>query len=168
MNSRKVALYGMFLAVAMVFSYIEYLLPLSIGIPGVKLGLANIVTMIALSFLGLPATIFLTCARILLTGFLFGSVFSILYSAAGASLSILVMGILIRSKKFSLIQISLAGGIAHNLGQILIASLLLESSALIYYLPILILAGLLAGILVGLLSGKIMNRLIPLLKENNE
>ena len=142
MSAKKTAFYGMFLALALVAGYIEQLIPINLGIPGVKLGLANIVTMLLLYIVGVPAACLISVLRILLSGFLFGSGFAMVYSAAGAAMSMLVMALLKKTKKFSSVGVSVAGGIFHNVGQIIVAMLVLETKALAYYLPILILSGL--------------------------
>ena len=134
MSAKKTAFYGMFLALALVAGYIEQLIPINLGIPGVKLGLANIVTMLLLYIVGVPAACLISVLRILLSGFLFGSGFAMVYSAAGAAMSMLVMALL--------------------------------TKALAYYLPILILSGLVAGILIGILSGILTKRLNPIIKQH--
>ena len=110
MSAKKTAFYGMFLALALVAGYIEQLIPINLGIPGVKLGLANIVTMLLLYIVGVPAACLISVLRILLSGFLFGSGFAMVYSAAGAAMSMLVMALLKKTKKFSSVGVSVAGG----------------------------------------------------------
>ena len=166
MSAKKTAFYGMFLALALVAGYIEQLIPINLGIPGVKLGLANIVTMLLLYIVGVPAACLISVLRILLSGFLFGSGFAMVYSAAGAATSMLVMALLKKTKKFSSVGVSVAGGIFHNVGQIIVAMIILETKALAYYLPILILSGLGAGILIGILSGILTKRLNPIIKQH--
>ena len=163
-KGKRTAFYGMFLALALVAGYVEQLLPINLGVPGVKLGLANIVTMVLLYTVGIGAAAGITAIRILLAGILFGTGFSIVYSAAGAVLSILVMTVLKSTKQFSCISVSVAGGVFHNVGQILVAILVLETGALVYYLPVLILSGLIAGIVIGILSGLLMRRLAPVIR----
>lgn len=165
MNAKKTAFYGMFLALALVAGYVEQLIPINLGIPGVKLGLANIVTMLLLYMVGWQAAILITALRILLSGFLFGSGFAMVYSAAGAVLSMLVMALLKRTGKFSSVGVSVAGGVFHNVGQIVVAILVLETKALAWYLPVLILSGLAAGVLIGILSGILIRRLSPVLRQ---
>ena len=155
MSAKKTAFYGMFLALALVAGYIEQLIPINLGIPGVKLGLANIVTMLLLYIAGVPAACLISVLRILLSGFLFG-----------AAMSMLVMALLKKTKKFSSVGVSVAGGIFHNVGQIIVAMIVLETKALAYYLPILILSGLVAGILIGILSGILTKRLNPIIKQH--
>ena len=164
MSAKKTAFYGMFLALALVAGYIEQLIPINLGIPGVKLGLANIVTMLLLYIVGVPAACLISVLRILLSGFLFGSGFAMVYSAA--AMSMLVMALLKKTKKFSSVGVSVAGGIFHNVGQIIVAMIILETKALAYYLPILILSGLVAGILIGILSGILTKRLNPIIKQH--
>ena len=166
MSAKKTAFYGMFLALALVAGYIEQLIPINLGIPGVKLGLANIVTMLLLYIVGVPAACLISVLRILLSGFLFGSGFAMVYSAAGAAMSMLVMALLKKTKKFSSVGVSVAGGIFHNVGQIIVAMIVLETKALAYYLPILILSRLVAGILIGILSGILTKRLNPIIKQH--
>lgn len=164
-KGKRTAFYGMFLALALVAGYVEQLIPINLGVPGIKLGLANIVTMVLLYTMGIRAASGITAIRILLAGILFGTGFSIVYSAAGAVLSILIMTALKSTRQFSYISVSVAGGVFHNVGQILVAILVLETSALVYYLPVLILSGLIAGIVIGILSGLLMKRLTPVIRE---
>lgn len=165
MKAKKVAFYGLFLALALVAGYVERLIPINLGIPGVKIGLANIVTMVLLYCTGWQSAILISAARILLSGILFGSGFAMVYSAAGAALSILVMILLKKTGQFGSIGVSVAGGVFHNVGQIIVAMIVLETKALVYYLPVLIISGLAAGIFVGLLSGFMTNRVRPVLRQ---
>ena len=166
MTAGKIALYGMFLAAALVAGYIERLIPINPGVPGVKLGLSNIVTMVLLYTAGFQAAVLISAARILLSGLLFGSGFAMVYSAAGALLSMIVMVILKKTGRFSTVGVSVAGGVFHNVGQILVAIAVLETRSLIYYLPVLILSGLAAGIVIGILSGVLTRRLEPVIRES--
>ncbi len=164
-GSKRVACYGVFLALALVAAYLETLIPISVGIPGVKLGLANIVTMCVLYLMGTPAAIAITTARILLSGFLFGNAFAMIYSGAGAALSMLVMNLLRATKRFSPVGISVAGGVFHNIGQLVVAALLLKTKGLMYYLPVLILSGIAAGVIIGMASGILIRRLDPVFRQ---
>lgn len=165
MKTRKIAFYGLFLALALVAGYVERLIPINLGIPGVKLGLANVVTMILLYTVGLRAAAGITAARIVLSGMLFGSGFAMIYSAAGAACSMLMMVLLKKTGWFSTVGVSVAGGVFHNVGQILVAVVVLETGSLIYYLPVLILSGLAAGVAIGILSGILIKRLYPVIKK---
>ncbi len=164
MTAKKTVFYGMFLAAALVTAYIERLIPLNPGVPGVKLGLANIVTMVLLYTVGLQAAAVITGTRILLSGILFGSGFSMVYSAAGAALSMAVMFILKKTDRFGATGVSVAGGVFHNLGQILVAMAVLETGSLIYYFPVLIISGTAAGLVIGIISGILIKRLYPVIQ----
>ena len=164
----RVAYFGVFTALALIFSYVETLIPINFGIPGVKLGLANLIIVVALYKLPLQEVYLLSIVRILLSGFIFGNYFSILYSLAGGLLSLSVMALLKRRNSFSVMGISVAGGVFHNVGQILVAMVVLETKALVYYLPVLIISGLGAGILIGLVSGWMIRRLEPVIRETLE
>lgn len=159
MKSKKIAYYGLCIALAFVLSYVESLFPTFIAVPGVKLGLTNLVVLIALVKISKKDAFFINMIRILLVGLTFGTAFSLLYSFAGGILSFLVMMLIYGKNRFSVIGVSVAGGVAHNVGQILVAMMVLESKALVYYLPVLILSGTLAGVVVGILCGEVVKRL---------
>ena len=156
---KKIAFYGLLIALAFVLSYIESLIPVFIAIPGAKLGLTNLVVLIALERFGKKDAFIINMIRILLVGFTFGNTFSLLYSFAGGILSFLIMILLKKTKKFSLVGISVSGGVGHNIGQIMVAAFVLESKALIYYLPFLLIIGTIAGVIIGILSAEILKRL---------
>lgn len=156
----RVAYFGVFTALALIFSYVETLIPISFGIPGVKLGLANLIIVIALFKLKLKETYLLSVVRILLSGFLFGNYFSIIYSLAGALLSLSVMALLKRAGGFSIIGISIAGGVFHNIGQLFVAMAVVEMFQAAYYVPVLLVAGLLTGCLIGILAQEMLKRLV--------
>ena len=155
----NLAVFGVFVALAFMISYVESLIPFSVGIPGVKLGLANIVIVAALYLWGGREAFFLSVVRIFLSGFLFGNMFAILYSLAGSILSLAVMWLMKKSSRFSVVGVSIAGGVSHNIGQMAVASLLLPKAGLLYYFPFLLAAGVATGFLVGLVSGEIIRRL---------
>ena len=160
MKGKTVARFGLLIALALVLSYLESLLPLSFGVPGIKLGLPNLVVIFALYRLSpRSAAAVISLLRVLLVSVLFGSVMSLAYSAAGAVLSFLVMWVLKRSGKFGCTGISVAGAVAHNFGQILTAAVLLETSRLTWYLPVLCVSGTAAGICIGLLSALLIKRI---------
>lgn len=162
--TRKTAFLGLFSALAIIFGYVETLLPVFTGIPGIKLGLANLAVLFILVRYSIKEAFLVSVIRILVIGFLFGNMFSILYSLAGAGLSLLVMSLLKRSGHFSVFGISMAGGISHNIGQLLVAMAIVENLNLIYYAPALLLSGTATGLLIGFLTGEV-NRRIPLHKE---
>lgn len=154
--NRKTALLGLFSALAIIFGYVELLIPS--GIPGVKLGLANLAVLFVLMRCSWKEAVLVSAIRILVIGFLFTNAFSILYSLAGAALSLLVMSLLKRSPHFSVLGISMAGGIAHNIGQLIVAIAIVESASLIYYGPVLLLSGVLTGFLIGWLTREVLKR----------
>ena len=158
------AYYGLLIALAFVFSYIESLIPFSVGIPGVKLGLGNLVSIITLYTLGWQAAAAVSLVRVILTGFTFGSMSMMMYGLAGAALSLLVMILSRHLDLFGITGVSIAGGVAHNIGQIAVAAMVLESGAIFYYLPVLLLSGSIAGAVIGFLGGLIVKRLQGVLK----
>ena len=159
-RSRKLAFTAMLIALAMAFSYVESLIPLPVGIPGVKIGLANLVVLVSLYLFGVPYAFAVSLLRIMLTGFLFGSGSAILYSLAGGLLSFAVM-LLLKKLSFSCLSVSIAGGVSHNAGQLAAACLVLESARLISYLPVLMLSGFIAGAVIGVISYEVLRRLRP-------
>lgn len=155
----RVAYFGVFMALALIFSYVEILVPISMGIPGVKLGLANLIIVIALYKVSVKETYLLSVGRILLSGFLFGNLFAILYSLAGGLLSLTAMTIFKRGNRFSIFGISMLGGVSHNVGQLIMAAIVLESFGIIYYLPVLLVSGLVTGLLIGVVANKMLKRI---------
>ena len=151
--------FGVFTALALLFSYIESLIPFHIGIPGVKLGLANLIIVIALYKMNARQAFLLSVTRIVLAGFLFGNLFSILYSLAGGMLSLIVMILLKKQNGFSVMGVSVAGGVFHNVGQLVIAMLVTESLNLFYYVPVLMISGLITGIFIGIIANEMLKRL---------
>lgn len=154
---KKTAYLGIFVAIALIFSYVEYFF--SFGIPGVKLGLANIVVVLILYLIGPVEAIFISVLRIILSGFMFGNLFSIIYSLAGGILSFLIMFLLKKSNKFKCITVSITGGIAHNIGQIIIASIIVSNYNILFYIPILLVAGAVTGLVIGIISQEIIIRI---------
>ena len=157
--NKRIPIYGLLTALALVLSYLEAQLPVFFAVPGMKLGLTNLVVLAALYRMDEKAALSLNIVRIVLVAFTFGNMFSMLYSLAGGILSWLVMLLLKRSSRFSMVGVSVAGGVAHNIGQIVVACFVLETGKLIYYLPVLMISGLAAGIVIGLISGEIVRRL---------
>ena len=156
MKTKRIALFGMLVALAFIFSYIEHLIPLPLP-TGVKLGAANIVILCALYFLGWKEAIAVSMVRIVLSGFAFG-ISTVPYSLVGGMLSLLVMVLLKRMKGFGITSVSVAGSVCHNIGQTMVAMLLLGSKT-VYYFPLLLFSGIIAGILIGLISGMIVTKL---------
>ena len=157
-KTKRLVLLAMLTAVAMILSYVESLLP-SVGIPGVKMGLANIAVIFALFRFGWKEAAALSLVRVVLVSLLFGSVGAMLYSLAGAVLSLAVMALLRRIDRFSTVGISVAGGVAHNAGQSLMAMLILQTKQLLGYLPVLAVSGIAGGVLTGLAAALLIRRI---------
>ena len=151
----KVAYLGVFLALALICSYVESLIPFYFGIPGVKLGLTNIVVVLMLYCVGTKEAFAISMLRIVLAGFLFGNLFSILYSLAGG----MVMYLLKRTGKLGVLPVSVAGGMSHNIGQIAVAAFVVENINIFYYLPVLLVAGIVTGLLIGVAAQEIILRI---------
>lgn len=155
--AKRIARGGVMTALAMIFSYVEVLIPINIGIPGAKLGLANLIVMIGLCIMPAKEVFCISFARVMLTGLLFGNLASIGYSLAGALVSFALMVVLRKRNLYSLIGISIVGGVSHNVAQLMVAMFVVESINLIYYLPFLIILGAIAGLLVGIVGNKIVH-----------
>lgn len=154
--SKKIAVTALFTAFAIVLSYIESFFPV-IAIPGVKLGLANLVIVVSLELLGVKEALMINCTRILLVGFMFSNLFSILYSLAGAVFSFIVM-VAAKRIKLSMITVGILGGVFHNIGQIIIAGFVVETYSVYSYVPVLMFSGIVAGAFIGILAWMIYNR----------
>lgn len=152
LKTSRIAAASMFAALAMIFSYIEFLIPFSVGIPGVKLGLPNLIIIIALYKMDIKYAFTINVVRILISGLLFTGAFGTVYSLAGGLLSLSVMWILKKTDLFSMIGVSMAGGVAHNMGQLLIASAIVSDLKMFLYFPILMFSGLISGILIGIVA----------------
>lgn len=159
LTAREVALYGLLIALAFVLSYVESLIPVSLGVPGVKLGLANLAVIASMYTVGVSGAAFVSLVRIVLMGFTFGTPSMIIYSLAGGGLSLGLMALLKRFRVFGMVGISVAGGAAHNIGQIAVAALVLETAGVFTYLPVLLAAGTVAGALIGMLGGLVVKRI---------
>ena len=156
-NTVRIAWFGVFTALALIFSYVETLIPFQIGIPGVKLGLANLIVVVALYKMGGKDAMLLSVTRIVLSGFIFASLFSILYSLAGGLLSLAV--ILKKRGSFSVFGVSMAGGVFHNVGQLIVAMLVVETFSVAYYVPVLLIAGVITGFIIGVVANEMLKRL---------
>ena len=156
-KSKRIALFGIMVALAFTFSYLESLIPFNFAIPGVKLGLANLVVVVALYIMKPSEAFFIAIIRILLAGLTFGNVYSLAYSLCGGILSFAVM-LLVKKTKLSVIGVSMLGGICHNIGQIIVAAIVMETARIAYYLPVLLGAGLVTGLLMGIISKLVVNR----------
>lgn len=158
-KTKKIAQLGLMTTLALIASYIEFLIPIPIGIPGVKLGLANLMIVWALYSFRPVEALFINIMRIFLAGFLFGNLSMILYSLAGALLSFGCMYLAKRSNAFGIVGVSIIGGVTHNAGQLLVAMIVLETKSLIYYGPVLLAAGVITGLIIGIITMEVRKRL---------
>ena len=151
-DKKKTAYLGVYLALALICSYVESLIPFYFGIPGVKLGLTNIVVVLMLYCVGTKEALAVSALRIVLAGFL-------LYSLAGGLLSFFVMYLLKRMKWFGVLPVSVSGGIFHNVGQLIVAAYVVENYNIFYYMPVLLFAGALTGFLIGIAAQEMIKRI---------
>ena len=159
MKSKKVAFMGLSIGLAMILSFVESQIPALVAIPGIKVGLPNLVIVFMLYRIGAKETVTVSLIRILLVSILFGNLQSMTFSIAGAVLSLSLMILLRKIGLFTEIAVSVVGGITHNIGQIFVAFLLLESDVVFYYLPFLLISGIIAGIAVGAASALLIKRI---------
>ncbi len=159
MNQSKLTRYALLVALAMIFSYIEMLIPLPVPVPGIKIGLANIVIVFALYTLGDIDAISISILRILLVGITFGNLSMMIYSLAGGLLSVVVMIVAKKTKLLSIVGVSILGGVSHNVGQLLLATFVIDNIKMIYYMPILIVSGVVTGLLIGIITKSALSKL---------
>ena len=157
--AKKVSLYGILVSLAFIASYIEVLIPFNFHIPGMKLGLANIAVLIALYTGGTKAGITVSIIRIILVGLTFGTPYSAIYGLSGGVMSLAVMIALQKTDFFGVMGVRMAGGVAHNLGQLLCAMILLKLPAVFTYLSYLMLVGTVTGVLIGIIDEEVLKRL---------
>ena len=157
--TRRIAIVGLMSALALIFSYIEVLFPFNFGVPGIKLGIANLVIIIALYYLNGKYALVINLIRIFIAGLLFSGVFGIIYSLAGGLLSLLTMVLVKHTGIFSITGVSIAGGVMHNLGQILIAAVVVGNIRVFVYFPVLVISGVVSGIIIGIIAYLILKRL---------
>ena len=156
----KTAFFGVYISLALILSYVEALIPISFGVPGIKIGLANLIIVIVLYKSEKESdALIISVVRIILSGFMFGNMFAIIYSLAGGFLSFFVMKFLKKKDSFSIIGVSIAGGVFHNIGQLIVAMIVVESYKISFYLPVLLIAGLITGALIGIVAGEVLKRI---------
>ncbi|MGM9543088.1 MAG: Gx transporter family protein [Candidatus Limivicinus sp.] len=158
MKTKKIAVLALAIALAMILSFVESQIPAFVAIPGVKIGLANIAVVFVLYKLGWKEAVLISLVRVVMVSMLFGTLVSLFYSVAGAVLSLTGMVLLKKTGLFSTVAVSVTGGVLHNVGQILMACLLLETNVIVYYLPFLILSGVIAGVVIGVVAAIMVNR----------
>ena len=160
LNTKQITFLSMILVFALIVSYLERLIPPILpALPGIKLGLANIVILILLYIRGYKAALYVNVLRVLLTGLLFTGVWGAVYAMAGALLSFVLMSVCKASRQFGVVGVSVIGGVGHNFGQICVAMLVMHNTKLFYYFPVLLLSGVITGAMIGYLSGIVINRL---------
>ena len=157
-NTRRLTALSLTVAFALILSFVESRIPAFVAIPGIKVGLANIAIIFTLYKLGIGEAIAVSAVRVVLMSTLFGSPVSFFYSLCGAVLSLAVMSLLKKLTPLSEIAVSVSGGVMHNIGQIIAASIMLGTNVVLYYLPFLLLSGVIAGIAVGIASGLLIKK----------
>ena len=157
---KNAAKYGVLVALAFIFSYLETLIPFEmIGIPGIKLGLANLVVVVAMYTMRIRDALIISLVRILLVGFTFGNPYSAIYGLCGGMVSFAVMAVLKKADWFGITGVSLTGGIFHNIGQLLVAVFVVENIRVAYYFPPLLIAGATTGAVIGIVAGMVVRRI---------
>lgn len=159
LNVKKLSEIALMVTLALIFSYVEAIIPYNPGIPGIKLGIANIVAIIALYKFSWREAVTVNAIRIIIAGLLFNGVFGAIYSMAGSLVSLLGMVILKKTKLFSVAGVSMAGGVLHNVGQLLVAAFIIEDVRIFFYFPVLLFSGLIAGLAIGIAADIILRRL---------
>lgn len=156
---KNIALYGMLVALAMIFSYIEAMIPFHFGIQGVKLGLANLVIIICLYLLGIKAAFSVSMIRIVLIAFTFANLSTMMFSLAGGGFSLLCMIGAKKSRRLSMTAVSIIGGITHNIAQLVLAVFIVDTAGVLSYLPVLLIAGTISGFFIGMLAAAAIEKL---------
>ena len=163
-TAQRIATVAILSSLALIFSYVEAIIPYNPGIPGIKLGIANIVAIIALYKLSVKDAILINFIRIIIAGLLFNGLFGTLYSLCGATVSMTGMVLLKKTNKFTIVGVSMAGGVLHNLGQLILAGFIIEDVRIFYYFPVLMVSGIISGIAIGI-GGYYIVRALPDLKS---
>lgn len=167
MSIKKISLISIFIALALIMSFIEMQIPNFIMMPGLKLGLANIVIVVALYKYGLKETIVINLLRIIIINILFGTFISFIYAFVGGFFSLFVMFLFKKCNRFSYIFVSVLGGVSHNIGQIIVAVIITNTKEILYYLPVLLIFGIISGVIIGILSAVILKKLHYKFNFNN-
>lgn len=157
--NRNVAYYGVFVAVALLVGYVEMLIPMPVFIAGMKLGLSNVVIVIILYLYGFKSAVGISALKVTMSSLLFSGFGSFAYSLCGGLLSVLIMWLAKSSKIFSIVAVSVMGGIAHNMGQLIVATIIIENINLMYYGFLLLIFGVISGCCVGAVANGVIARL---------
>ena len=159
MKNKQIARYALLIALAMVLSWLESMVPVSTVVPGMKLGLTNLVVIFAMYRMSVRDAAVISLIRVVLVSMTFGNAYSFAYSLAGAVLSMIIMVLLQKTGKFSMLGVSVAGGVCHNIGQVMVAMVVLETVGLVWYLPALLISGTVAGICIGTVGAIVTKRI---------
>ena len=159
MKTKQLLVEAMLCALALILSYVESLFPLAVAVPGVKMGLPNLVIVFALYRLGAGSAARISLVRVAIVAFLFGNIYSLMYSLAGAAFSLLLMALLRKAPGFHTAGVSVAGAVMHNIAQIAVAMVILGTDKIIYYLPALLVSGAASGVIIGLLAALMIRRI---------
>jgi heptaprenyl diphosphate synthase len=158
-RTHALSLLALTVSAAMMLSFVESQIPAFVPIPGIKIGLANIAVIFALYDFGVIRATFVSLIRVFLVALLFGNITGMIYGLFGAVFSLAIMAILKKRSPLSCVGVSVTGAVAHNVGQILAAWLLIGNEKILLYLPILVISGTLSGIAIGIASGILIKRL---------
>ena len=164
-RAEKVAFCGVLTALAVILSYVETLVPINLGVPGIKPGFANIVAVFILFSYGFGAAITVNILRVVIIAAMFGSPASALYALSGAIVSLIVMALLKKAGRFSVTGVSMAGGVMHNAAQLAVAMAVTKTPLIVSYLPALIAAGMVTGIVIGIISQLLLRRVSGTLRH---
>lgn len=154
--AKKVTVYSFMLAVALIFAYVEAILPFDFLVPGVKPGLANCVVLLFIFTQHKKAAFFINLCRITLSCLLFSGVVSFAYAVCGAIVSFIIMLCAEKIKTFGIVGVSILGGVTHNIAQCMVARFIFDTAGLYYYLPLLILCGAVCGALTGICGAALL------------
>lgn len=152
--SKKVAYYGIFATLAILMGYVEAIIPIPLPVPGIKLGLSNVIVLMALYIMDEKTAFGVSIIRVFISALLFRGFLGFWYSLAGATLSFVVMVLAKKTGKMSTVGVSVLGGIFHNIGQVIVASIILGRTVVIYMLPVLIVSGVITGFVIGVIVGR--------------
>ena len=156
---------GFLLATALILSYIESLIPIPFAVPGMKLGLANLAVVLILTHMGAWEALIINILRIVVSGLLFGSMFGIMFGVSGAVVSFVVMCALHATRRLSVKGVSMGGGVAHNIGQLMVAAMIVHTPGVLYYAPALLISGLVTGYVIGVIAGAVAPALERFMNE---
>ena len=165
-KSKKITFLAILVTLALMLSFIESQIPPIVPIPGIKIGLTNVIVLFVLYKFGIKEACLVSIVRVGLVSLLFGNFQSMLFSLSGAALALVGMSLLKRVPKFSLIGVSVVGAVCHNVGQIIMACIIMETNIIVYYLPFLLISGTVTGVVIGVVGGLLISRFDKKLGSN--